>query len=161
MAASVKRDSDGNGTQDFKTSRAEITKRSHTMAKYVFPAIYTKEDNGLSVDFPDIDGCFTCGKDLQEAIFMAEDALSLMLCHFEEQGREIPAATPIDEISCAENSFASYVRADTTEYRKKDDTKAVKKTLTIPGWLNTAAMEANINFSQLLQEALTDRLGLA
>ncbi len=131
------------------------------MAKYVFPAIYTKEDNGLSVDFPDINGCFTCGKDLQEAIFMAEDALSLMLCHLEEQGKEIPAATPINKISCDENAFASYVRADTTEYRQKTDSKSVKKTLTIPNWLNTAAVEANINFSQLLQEALTDRLGLA
>lgn len=87
------------------------------MAKYVYPAIFeTGENGGYSVFFPDLEGCYTCGDDLKDALFMAEDVLAFVLYDYE--------------------------------------------TLTVPEWLNEAAMRKNINFSQVLQEALLQKINM-
>lgn len=127
---------------------------------YAYPAVFEEEDGGLySVVFPDIKGCFTCGDNLIDAIYMATDALALMIfTNYEEEGVAVPQPTPIDKIKTKKNSFVSYVLCDTKAYRKKFGKKAVKKTLTIPEWLNRAATEQHINFSQVLQEALEKKL---
>ena len=131
------------------------------MAKYTYPAIFTKEDGTqYSISFPDIDGCFTCGEGLTEGMEIANDALTLMLYHFEENHRPIPDATPIEQLKCDDGSFATYISCDTMTYRKKHNNRAVKKTVSIPEWLNEAATEAGINFSQVLQSALKDTLHL-
>lgn len=131
-------------------------------SKYSYPAIFTPaEDGGFSVVFPDIENCFTCGDNLTEALFMAEDVLALMLySEYEEVKRPIPAPSPINALALKEGEFVNVVACDTLEYRKRFDKAAVKKTLSIPAWLNTAATEANVNFSNILQEALMERLGL-
>ena len=126
--------------------------------KYAFPAIFTKEEHGYSVVFPDLDGCATCGDTLPDAIEMAEDALCLMLYDHEEVGDTIPEASDIRVIATDENAIVSMVCCDTLEYRKLYDNKAVKKTLTIPNWLNTIAERAGINFSMVLQNALKAQL---
>lgn len=127
--------------------------------KYVYPAIFTpEEEGGYSVAFPDVSGCYTQGDDLAEAMFMAEDALALMLYELESAGKPAPTATPLSEITTSGNEVATLVKADTIEYRKMFNSKAVKKTLTIPGWLNEQAEKANINFSKLLQDALMSEL---
>ena len=129
------------------------------MAKYVFPAVFTKErEGGYSIYFPDVEGCITQGEDLQDGLDMANDALCLMLYHLEEKHESIPTPTDPLEIKIDENSFVSLVHCDTLEYRKFYDNKAVKKTLTIPAWLNSMAEKAEINFSQVLQNALKDQL---
>lgn len=130
---------------------------------YAYPAVFEEEDGGLySVVFPDIEGCFTCGNDLTDAIHMATDALALMIyTNFEETGIDAPKATPIDKVKHKKNAFVSYVLCDTKEYRKKFGKKAVKKTLTIPEWLNRAATKQHINFSQVLQEALENKLDVS
>ncbi len=131
------------------------------MAKYAFPAIFTAEDEGYYyVKFPDIKNCFTDGDTLPEAIEMAEDALALMLCNMEDKGIEIPTPSNIKTISTADNETVSLVFCNTTEYRRANDNRAVKKTLTIPAWLNTQAERAGINFSQTLQSALKEQLNL-
>lgn len=131
------------------------------MARYVYPAIFTKEENGqYSVNFPDLEGCYTCGNDLGEAIKMAEDALALTLYDYESEKQVIPRPSDPASIKVSENEFVNYVSADTLEYRKMYNNKAVKKTLTIPEWMNEAATEAGINFSQALQEVLTQKLNL-
>ena len=130
------------------------------MAKYVYPAIFTPESEGYSVSFPDIDGCYTCGDNLADAVYMAEDALALMLWDMEEDGKSLPDPSKINNISLAKGEFVSYVPADTTEYRKKCDTKAVKRTVSLPHWLDEAAVKSSVNFSQVLQEALKQRLGI-
>ncbi len=130
------------------------------MAKYCFAAVFTPEESGFSVNFPDLEGCYTCGDDLPDALYMAQDVLSFTLCDMENEGKEIPAPTPSARIALEDGEFTTYVMADTAAYRKVHDTRAVKKTLTIPQWLNTAAEAANVNFSQTLQEALTAKLGL-
>lgn len=130
------------------------------MAKYVYPAIFTPEDGGYSVRFPDVPHCYTDGNTLAEAIENAKDALCLMLYDMEERGDTIPEPTNIKEISTKKDDVVSLVNCDTLEYRKFFDKKAVKKTLTIPNWLNTMAERADINFSVTLQEALIDKLQL-
>ncbi len=128
---------------------------------YVFPAVFTAlEDGRYEVYFPDLEGCYTFGDDLQDAIKMAQDVLALTLYEYEADERSIPEASERSMIDLKENEFINYVTADTLEYRKRFNSKAVKKTLTIPEWLNEAAVEAGVNFSQVLQEALTKKLNL-
>ena len=130
------------------------------MAKYVFPAIIEKADDGYNVSFPDIENCFTCGKTFAEAIEMAQDVLPLMLCQMEDDKTPIPEASDISALHLAENETVTYIVADTMKYREKYNTKAVKKTLTIPQWMIEAAAKANINFSQVLQDALREKLSV-
>ena len=129
--------------------------------QYVYPAIFTKEDTGYSVAFPDVDGCFTSGETLSEAIYMAEDALNLMLMVKEDAGESVPAPSDIHGIRYGENELVTLIRADTMEYRKLYGKQAVKKTLSIPAWLNTAAEQKGLNFSAVLQAALKEALDIA
>ena len=130
------------------------------MAKYVYPAIFTPgEEGGYSVFFPDLEGCYTCGDDLQDALFMANDVLAFVLYDYEKEGREIPDPSKIEDLKKEEGDFVNYVACDTLEYARLHDNKAVKKTLTIPQWLNDAALREDINFSQVLQEALMKKVG--
>lgn len=129
------------------------------MSKYVYPAIFTKEDNGMySVQFPDIAGCYTDGESLADALEMAQDALCLMMYSREEEGKNVPISSDIKTIAVNANEFVSLVSCDTLEYRKKYNNSAVKKTLTIPAWLNTIAENEGVNFSQVLQDALKTQL---
>lgn len=129
--------------------------------KYVYPAVFRQEDEKrYSVEFPDIDGCCTSGGSLPEAIEMAEDALCLMLYDMEEDGAEIPAPSDLKDVSAEADALVSLVCCDTLEYRKLYSNRAVKKTLTIPMWLNTMAERAGLNFSNVLQEALKQRLDI-
>lgn len=131
------------------------------MAQYVYPAIFTLEENGMySVRFPDVKNCFTDGKNLADALVMAQDALCLMLYDKEEAGEEIPKASNIKEIQTAPDEIVSLVSCDTLEYRKMYQSSAVKKTLTIPTWLNTMAEKQGVNFSQILQDALKEKLNV-
>jgi len=127
--------------------------------KYAYPAIFTPlEDGGYDVAVPDLPGCGTCGDNLADAIFMAEDAVSMWLWDAENDRAPIPSAQPPALVEAPR--FISYVYADTDAYRRKHDNRAVKKTLTIPGWLNAQAETAGVNFSQILQDALKERLGI-
>lgn len=131
------------------------------MAKYVYPAIFTKEaEGGYSVSFPDVKGCYTQGETLTEALEMAEDVLGLMLCTYEDKKIEIAVPTDIHDIHVESNQTVSLVLCDTVKIRKEIDNRAVKKTLSISQWLNTMAEERNINFSQILQKALKAELNI-
>ena len=129
--------------------------------KYIYPAVFTKEeDGGYSVVFPDLESCYTCGDSLEQAMDMAEDCLSLVLYGYETDKKEIPNASSIDSITTNSDEFVSLIKCDTLSYRKQYSSKAVKKTLTIPEWMNDEAMRAGINFSQLLQDALMQKIGI-
>ncbi len=132
------------------------------MAKYVYPAVFTPEENGMySVDFPDLEGCYTCGEDLADALYMAEDVLALTLYHYEKEKRPVPSPSNRTALNIKNDEFVNMVICDTLYYQKRNNTKAVKKTLSIPEWLNEAAISAGVNFSQVLQEALVEKLHLA
>lgn len=128
------------------------------MAKYAYPAIFTPEEQGYSIIFPDLEGCYTCGDSLEDGLEMAQDALALVLYGYEKDGREIPAPSKLKTLSVGENEFVSYVVCDTMKYRKMYNNKAIKKTLTLPEWMNEEATAVGINFSQVLQEALLQKL---
>lgn len=126
--------------------------------KYVYPAIFTPLPSGeFDARIPDLPGCITCGKNLADAIEMAEDAAAMWLCDAEDNQENIPS--PSEKLDVNHPQFINLVVADTTEYRRENDNRAVKKTLTIPSWLNAKAEKAGINFSQTLQDALKERLG--
>lgn len=129
--------------------------------KYIYPALFTQEsEGGYSVVFNDLESCYTCGDTLEAAMDMAKDALELVLYGYEVDHKPIPDASPINTIDVDDNSFVTLIQADTLRYRKKFSQKAVKKTLTIPEWLNDAALQANINFSNVLQDALKQKLNI-
>lgn len=128
------------------------------MAKYAYPAIFAPEKKGYSITFPDLEGCYTCGDSLEEGLEMARDALALVLYGYEKEGRPIPEPSKLNTILVEDDEFVSYVACDTMVYRKMYNNKAVKKTLTLPEWMNEEATVAGINFSQVLQEAILQKL---
>lgn len=130
------------------------------MAKYVYPAIFTPEEGGYSIRFPDFESCYTSAVTLAEGMEMANDVLCLTLYGLEEDDGEIPQASSVKEIQVTGDEFVSLVACDTIEYRKFYDNRAVKKTLTIPAWLNTMAERQGVNFSMTLQAALKQELNI-
>jgi len=127
--------------------------------KYAYTAVFTPEENGAhSVHFPDLQGCYTSGDDMADAIYMAHDVLNLTLYDLEQDKKHIPKASRPQDIKITGEQFVSVVAVDTETYRRFYENKSVKKTLTIPMWLNERAEQANINFSGTLQEALKARL---
>ena len=127
--------------------------------KYVYPAIFTPLEEGYDVYIPDLPHCRTCGDTLAEAIEMAEDASAMWLWDAENKSEAIPTAS--ETLPHESPQFVSMVVADTEAYRRQIDSRAVKKTLTIPAWLNYQAEAAHVNFSSLLQEALKSHLQIS
>jgi len=127
--------------------------------KYAYTAIFTQEANGMvCVEFPDFNGCSTSGYDVADAIYMAQDVLCLTLYDIEQDKTEIPPASNPQDIQITDRQFTSVIAVDTDKYRRYYEKKSIKKTLTIPMWLNERAEEANVNFSAILQAALKQEL---
>jgi len=139
--------------------------------KLVYPAVFTPyedESGGYAVEFPDLTGCVTGGdsmaeavfptrrsSDLAEAVFMAEDAASGWVLTELEDGNKAPEATAINEVATEEGQFVSLIALDMDAYAAKYGSNAVKKTLTIPAWLNTFVEQNGISCSKVLQDALS------
>lgn len=121
---------------------------------FVYPAIFHKEDNAYWVEFPDLEGCHTYGSSITETMEAAQEALAGYLLTLLEQDIAIAAPSEITTFH-VEDGFSSLVSCDINQYK---DTKAVKKTLTIPSWLNDRAVALGVNFSQVLQEALLSKI---
>ena len=127
--------------------------------KNSYPIILTPEEVGYTVYIPDF-GINTQGDDLTEAIYMARDAIGLMGIDLEDDEKAIPTSTDISKITSNPGEIVSLVDVDFAEYRRKNDLKVVKKNCTVPSWLCYEAERANINFSQVLQNALKKELHL-
>ena len=135
-----------------------------------YPACFYKEENGYSVIFPYLNNTATCGDTLDEAMAMAIDCLAGYLYTLQQEDEPIPSPSPLSSVSATDvakeldfdpgECFVSFVTVDVAEYAKKHFEKSIRKTLTIPAWLNAAALEQGINFSQVLQEALRAKLHL-
>ena len=129
------------------------------MNQYSYPAIFTPEgEEGYSVRFPDLEGCYTCGGSMTEALMMGEDVLAFTLYDYERENRHVPQPSQASDLSLKKGEIINFIACDTIEYRKKQNKKMVKKTLTFPEWLNEAATIRNLNFSQVLQEALLAKI---
>ncbi len=125
--------------------------------KLIYPAIFkpfTDQSGGYVVEFPDLPGCVTEGKDLEQAIEMGIDAASGWILGELEDGEKIPQASDYSELAVEKGCMINMLLLDLDAYEEKYGEKAVRKNLTIPAWLNTFAEKNNINFSKLLQEAL-------
>ena len=128
--------------------------------RYFYPAIFIYEQGKeIAVDFPDLK-CATSGVDDHDALLSARELLGCVLNGLEEDEEEIPVPTPLSEIKTKPNERAVLIDVYMPSVRMANINKAVNRTVTLPAWLNSAASERNINFSQLLQDALKKQLGL-
>lgn len=125
---------------------------------YVYPSIFTFDDDGISVEFPDLSGCLTYGDTTEEAINKAKEAMGLHLYGIEIDNEEIPSPSDIKNIKYNNNQVLMLIEIYMPIYREAINNQSVKKTLTIPRWLNNLAEQNNINFSQLLQSAIKEVL---
>lgn len=128
--------------------------------KYIYPAVFSYDEDGISVEFPNLPGCFTCANTVDEAIKNAKDAMGLHLYGMERDNDEIPIPSSIHEIKTEPNQAVVLIETWMPVMRDIIENKAVKKTLTIPKWLNDIAEQNNVNFSQILQSALKEYLGI-
>lgn len=129
------------------------------MKKMFYPAVFHRaEEGGYWITFPDIPECITEGDNMEEAYNMAVDALGLALTDRIKEKQDLPKASDVDNIK--EDGTVVVIQFDLAEYNRKHNNRAVKKTLSIPEWLNEEALAMNINFSQVLQEALLERINV-
>lgn len=132
------------------------------MEKLIYPAVFHPEETGgYSVFFPALLGCVTEGDTMAEAIYMARDALGIYLYSLKEDGEKLPVPSDPADIDTAGRDFVSLIEYDEVEYLKRTDNRSVKKTLTIPAWMDVLAKENNLNFSNILQNAIRHELNLA
>jgi predicted RNase H-like HicB family nuclease len=126
--------------------------------KLTYPAIFYKDEGSgaYAVEVPDLPGCATGGDNLADAILMGTDAASGWVLNELEEGRPIPLSSAMGDIPFEPGGFVSLLVLDMSAYAEKYGDKAVRKNLTIPAWLNTFAETRHINFSQVLQESLTE-----
>lgn len=129
------------------------------MNKLFYPAIFHREDDGFWVSFPDFPECLTEGDNMEEAYRMAVDALGLAIISRKEAKEDIPQPSQVDTIE-KDDGILVIIGFDMLEYQKRHNSKAVKKTLSIPEWLNEEAIAMGVNFSQVLQEALMNKLNI-
>ncbi len=126
--------------------------------RYIYPAVFTYEEGEeIAVVFPDLDVA-TSGENDADALASARELLGAVLYGMEEDGDPIPAPTPLNAVKLEENERAALVDVYMPSIRLAKVNRAVNRTVTIPAWLNAAAMERNINFSQVLQGALREQL---
>ncbi len=124
-----------------------------------YPAVFHKaEEGGFWISFPDLPECLTEGDDMTQAYEMAVDALGLALTSREAENEALPAPSDPTAVSVEKDSFLVVVEFDMLAYKKRTNPRAVKKTLSIPEWLNEEATALGVNFSQVLQEALIQKL---
>jgi len=133
--------------------------------KAVYPVLFTKVESSILVEVPDLN-ITTEGKDMNDAIEMARDAIELVCVSMEDSDEEIQK--PSDSLDVEKGEFSnegvtvlSYVDIDSDEYRRKIDTKVVRKNVSLPSWLNYEADKAGINVSRVLQDALMEKLGVS
>ncbi|MDR1965684.1 MAG: type II toxin-antitoxin system HicB family antitoxin [Synergistaceae bacterium] len=130
--------------------------------RYIYPAAFFWDEDTAQygVYWPDLPGCVTVGADQAEALRMAKDAMALHLWGMEDDGDDIPAPTEIKGLDLQEGHIAVLVEAFMPPFRERMNNKAVTKAVTVPRWLDLEAKEARLNYSQILQDGLMERLGI-
>jgi len=126
---------------------------------YAFPAFFYYDDDGISIEFPDLPGCLPCAQTSEEAFRNAKEALGLHLFGMEQDGDVIPEPTPVKELRPEDGAVIALIEVFMPSVRDRINNKVVKKTLTLPSWLNREAEAAHVNFSLVLQEGLKQYLG--
>ena len=127
---------------------------------YVYPAIFTYEDGQISVTWPDLPGCVTCGDTEQEALLNAKEAMGGHLWCMEEDGDSIPEASSLENVLLEANERPVLIDVFMPAIRMAKENRSVSRTITLPAWLNAVALSKGVNFSQVLQKALMEQLGV-
>ena len=128
--------------------------------RYFYPAVFGYEDGEeISVVFPDLD-CATSGVDEADALLSARELLGCVLFGLEEDGEELPTPSALSDIYPDKNGRVVLIDVYMPSVRMAQTNRSVNRTVTLPAWLNAAALERNINFSQVLQDALKNQLHL-
>lgn len=127
--------------------------------RYIYPAVFTYEDGcEIAVEFPDLDVA-TSGEDENDALLSARELLGVVMAGLEEDAESIPAPSHLSELSLQQNQKSALVDVYMPSIRLANVNKSVNRTVTLPAWLNAAALERGINFSQVLQDALKQQIG--
>ena len=125
------------------------------MAEYVYPAIFHSNDDGsYTITFPDLAGCISEGKSLGNAMYMAQAALTQWIEYLTDKKQDIPDASNLKDVNPAADEFVSLIRAD------GKDGRAVKRTVSIPKWMDDQVSEAGLSLSRVLQDALKEKLNV-
>ncbi|MCM1046070.1 MAG: type II toxin-antitoxin system HicB family antitoxin [Candidatus Gastranaerophilales bacterium] len=125
------------------------------MSEYVYPAIFhSNEDGSFSIAYPDLPGCISEGKSLGNAMYMAQSALTQWIEYLTDKKQIIPQASDLKSIQTSTGEFVNLVRADIK------DGRAVKRTVSIPKWMDDKVVEAGLSLSRVLQDALKERLNV-
>lgn len=130
---------------------------------YVYPAVLTfDEGSEIAVTFPDLPGCATSGEDEKDAIAMGKEALSLHLFGMEQDNDEIPKPSTLMEVqkTLEPNECVVFIEVFMPSIRMAQENRSVNRTVTLPAWLNALALEKNVNFSALLQDAIKNQLNI-
>lgn len=127
---------------------------------YAYPAIFHYEEDGISIEFPDLPGCLPCAMTEDQAFKNAKEALGLHLFGMERDGDPIPAPTSPTQLKPGENEIVTLIEVFMPAFRDRLNNQFVKKTLSLPAWLNRRAEEENVNFSRVLQEGLKNYLNI-
>jgi predicted RNase H-like HicB family nuclease len=127
---------------------------------YIFPAYFYYDTDGISIEFPDLPGCLPCADTTENAVKNAKEALGLHLYSMEQDGEPIPQPSSPSSLSPEAGGVIMLVEVFMPAIREKIANRTVKKTLTIPYWLNAQAEHVGVNFSKTLQEALIEKLNL-
>ena len=128
--------------------------------RYIYPAVFTEEEGGISIVFPDLPGCCPCADTPEEAFKNAKEALQLHLYGMEEDGEDIPIPSKVASLRTKEGTSLAMIDAWMPPFREKMLNKSTNKTVTIPRWLDIAARKEKVNLSHLLQESLKEYLGI-
>ena len=122
------------------------------MAEYVFPAVFHgNEDGSYTITFPDLPGCISEGKSIGNAIYMAQDALKQWLEYLTDKGFSVPTASELAAVVTSDDEFVSYIRVDLK------DKRAVRRTVSLPRWMDDRASAEGLSLSRVLQESLALR----
>lgn len=128
--------------------------------RYFYPAVFTYEEGQeIAVFFPDLDVA-TSGENEDDALLSARELLGVVLSGLEEDGEVIPKASSLRDVVLEENEKVVLIDVFMPAYRMANVNRSVNRTVTLPAWLNAAALEGNLNFSQVLQEALKEKLAI-
>ena len=130
--------------------------------KYMYYAVFTQEKDYIDITFPDLEGCITFGDNLEEALYMSKDALEGYLLVLEDEKMSIPKPSTYQELQTKlnDNQQLQLINVDTDFIRRREENKAVNKMVTLPKWLVDLGKEKKVNFSQVLQQALKNELGV-
>lgn len=126
----------------------------------VYPAIFSHDDDGITITFPDLPGCISCAQTDEEALHMARDALGAWIVATEDLGEPVPQPSRTSDLRHGPNEAVCLVDAWLPIFREERRAGSVKKNVTVPLWLNVLAEKKGLNFSQVLQAGLKSSLGI-